>query len=431
MSYKNPEFMNNNIPPDIYDDEFIGLINGLNESIKEHYKVSKHNMKETNNFLSLFDGKFTKIKNNLNQTLQTNSLNNINEIYQDTVQSQIIVDRLQNNSKSFEGNLNSFFKDAKILFKKMKIKRNENLALFGRKLRNKSNSNLNDNNKGDTILVKKIIIKYLNQLKDYNDIIGKFSVKAKSNFINLQKMIFNVVNNDGNLDENDFLQENNNNHNDEEKNNTEINKKEVMDLFEIRKKYEKEISILNNKIKDLERKLNENRNSINKTKELDKVLALEQEDEKYNNLNKLITNSKEASNSQRILNTKSRNNNSTLELRKELKNLYKENDSLRNEINKMRTKMTEMTQSMGGALREENFEKIINNDNDNEQNINEMKKELEKKKKNNVHEQKKLRKRISCFKYKNRRIIEEIDIKNTRNNKFTKRKYQNKINTKK
>ena len=238
MSYKNPEFMNNNIPPDIYDDEFIGLINGLNESIKEHYKVSKHNMKETNNFLSLFDGKFTKIKNNLNQTLQTNSLNNINEIYQDTVQSQIIVDRLQNNSKSFEGNLNSFFKDAKILFKKMKIKRNENLALFGRKLRNKSNSNLNDNNKGDTILVKKIIIKYLNQLKDYNDIIGKFSVKAKSNFINLQKMIFNVVNNDGNLDENenDFLQENNNNHNDEEKNNTEINKKEVMDLFEIRKK---------------------------------------------------------------------------------------------------------------------------------------------------------------------------------------------------
>ena len=44
MSLRNQEYINI-ISPDIYDDEFINLINGLNESIKEYYKVSKYNIK--------------------------------------------------------------------------------------------------------------------------------------------------------------------------------------------------------------------------------------------------------------------------------------------------------------------------------------------------------------------------------------------------
>ena len=288
MSLHNQEIINN-ISPDLYDDEFIRIINGLNESIKEYYKVSKHNVKETNNFLLLFEDQFKKIETSLNEISQNMPSQNINGIFQKILQSKNIVDQLQKNSKSNDKNLNLFFQDAKTLFKKMKLKRNESLMNFRRSLRSQSTKrnnkaqnsmlnssiftnsrmNYNNNNKNNhTIKTNNIfkILRYLNQLKDYNEIIGKFSVKAKYNFINLQKMIFNAINDeqiDLNLDENqkDIKNEDNKM---EENTNMAIDNNEVMNIFEVRNKYEKEISNLNNKIKDLIKRLNENQdNNIN------------------------------------------------------------------------------------------------------------------------------------------------------------------------
>ena len=294
MSLHNQEIINN-ISPDLYDDEFIRIINGLNESIKEYYKVSKHNVKETNNFLLLFEDQFKKIETSLNEISQNMPSQNINGIFQKILQSKNIVDQLQKNSKSNDKNLNLFFQDAKTLFKKMKLKRNESLMNFRRSLRSQSTKrnnkaqnsmlnssiftnsrmNYNNNNKNNhTIKTNNIfkILRYINQLKDYNEIIGKFSVKAKYNFINLQKMIFNAINDeqiDLNLDENQKDTKNDDNNLEENTNtntntNMAIDNNEVMNIFEVRNKYEKEISNLNNKIKDLIKRLNENQdNNIN------------------------------------------------------------------------------------------------------------------------------------------------------------------------
>jgi len=137
MSLPHQEFVNN-IPPDIYDDEFITLINALNESIKENFKVSKHNIREANNFLVLLQEKFKIIENIINEIPQEKSLENIKKIFQIFQQSQYIVNQLLKNSLSNDNNLNLFFDDAKTLFKKLKLKRNEGLMNFRRSLRSLS-----------------------------------------------------------------------------------------------------------------------------------------------------------------------------------------------------------------------------------------------------------------------------------------------------
>ena len=206
MSLANNDYYNNT-SQDIYDEEFVSLINGLNDSIKEYYKVSKHNIKQTNDFLIRVENQTKSIENGINEIMQNITLDKNNEISQAINQSQNMVNQLQNNSLSNEKNLNLFFEDAKILFKKMRAKRNENLINLRRTIRShsgKNNMNLNlnftlrDNNK------KRKILYYLNQLKDYNEIVGKFSVKAKYNFINLQKMISGILNDNQNNNSNNI-----------------------------------------------------------------------------------------------------------------------------------------------------------------------------------------------------------------------------------
>ena len=55
---------------DIYDEEFISLINCLSDSIKEYYKISKHNLKETNKFLENFESQWKSTQNTLNSLIQ-------------------------------------------------------------------------------------------------------------------------------------------------------------------------------------------------------------------------------------------------------------------------------------------------------------------------------------------------------------------------
>ena len=480
---------NTNTSQDIYDEEFVTLINGLNESIKEYYKISKHNLKETNKFLDNFEKQWNSMENSLNFIVQKKSLSNIEEVLDSIKQSKNIVNQLQNNSVSTETNLNLFFEDAKILFKRMRLKRNENLMNLRRSNRSYPNKNrkLNQNisssglsesalknsrNIYDNIVkinnIEKIIY-YLNQLKDYNEIVGKFSMKAKFNYINLQKMIFNILNdsqnNIGLKDSLNYFKSEGSTYS------MKINKTEPNDEiknFELKNKYDKEIFNLKNKIKELEKNLNTNKTNYldnNKINELKKKIQLElpelnsKENNNENNFENMVLNLidmnkninteltniknelrkkneqaknynlvnnklkhellrkenaiKEKENEINILskdqnksdesNPKFRNishkannqnnelsHNSIIELRKELKNLYKENNTLRNELNDLKINM------IGGETHlntQSNVEHFSNNNND----INTIKKELELHKQNSILMKKKYEKEINLI----------------------------------
>ena len=117
---------NKNSNDAISNEEFIGLINTLSDLIKEFYKVSKNVNKNKNMLINLAEGEI-----NLTETIlyklskkeinykEINSFSNITEKLRD------IFNKLQLNIISEEKNLIFFFEDAKVLFKKMKEKRQE------------------------------------------------------------------------------------------------------------------------------------------------------------------------------------------------------------------------------------------------------------------------------------------------------------------
>ena len=183
------------------DSEFINLINALNESISEFYGVAKYNNKEINTFLNQLDPKFNSIFTFLNEISNLNPEENIGKILDDITQCKNIISQLKNNTDLNLNNLKLFFDDAKILFKRMKEKRSENLKIIkhsatvtksnSNKINPNSIANLNSQN-APLIDVNKIKY-YIMQLRKYNDIIGNFSEPEKLNFINLQKMMLKIL----------------------------------------------------------------------------------------------------------------------------------------------------------------------------------------------------------------------------------------------
>ena len=110
----------NQINDTLFNEEFIGYINSLSGAILEYFKVSQNIIKNTELHLQLAKTEINKAE--LNIGLEINEKNSpiglINFI-------SGMVNKLEFNNKSEEQNLESFFKDAKILFKKLKEKRKE------------------------------------------------------------------------------------------------------------------------------------------------------------------------------------------------------------------------------------------------------------------------------------------------------------------
>ena len=110
----------NQINDTLFNEEFIGYINSLSGAILEYFKVSQNIIKNTELHLQLAKTEINKAE--LNIGLAINEKNSpiglINFI-------SGMVNKLEFNNKSEEQNLESFFKDAKILFKKLKEKRKE------------------------------------------------------------------------------------------------------------------------------------------------------------------------------------------------------------------------------------------------------------------------------------------------------------------
>ena len=209
----------------IYDNEFIALINGLNESIKEYYKVSNHNISETNNLISFYEENNKSLEILLNEIINTNQFNRLNEFISQINNINEIMNQLQMNSNSSQKNLDLFFGDAKILFQKMKMKRKEKLLMKNYSERNLDkqnefnirgsgrintniNGNLNDiNNMRPFNNAYLKIINSLNKLSDFNYLINGEDINMSNNFINAinsikkeLEFLMNLIKN--NLDQN-------------------------------------------------------------------------------------------------------------------------------------------------------------------------------------------------------------------------------------
>ena len=245
------------------DSEFIGYINSLNDAIKEFYGVAKYNVKEASSFLSLFDPQLSSMESFLKWFSFKDKDENIAKIMENINQCKNIVNQLKNNSNLNLNNLNLFFGDAKILFNKMRTHRSRNLrtikhSMTSKIYSNNKNKNIDFNtlsnystNINDLVNKKYIdkndynkLINLIKQLKIYDEIVEKFSIKAKDNFVNLRKMILNILlKGDANLNDKNF------NINKDYRSKSE---KIDINLLEIKTKYENEISRLNIKIKELE-----------------------------------------------------------------------------------------------------------------------------------------------------------------------------------
>ena len=93
-----PKSSRDNMQVTSIDSEFIGLINSLNDSIKEFYSVAKYNSKETNTFLELFDPLLNSIVNLTNKFSVRSEQENISKILDNIVQCKNILNQVQNNS---------------------------------------------------------------------------------------------------------------------------------------------------------------------------------------------------------------------------------------------------------------------------------------------------------------------------------------------
>ena len=194
------------------DSEFIGYINSLNDAIKEFYGVAKYNVKEASSFLSLFDPQLSSMESFLKWFAFKDKDENIAKIMENINQCKNIVNQLKNNSNLNLNNLNLFFGDAKILFNKMRTHRSRNLrtikhSMTSKIYSNKKNKNIDFNtlsnystNVNDLVNKKYFdkndynkLINLIGQLKIYDEIVEKFSNKAKDNFVNLRKMILNIL----------------------------------------------------------------------------------------------------------------------------------------------------------------------------------------------------------------------------------------------
>ena len=353
----------------IYEEEFINLINSLNESIKEYYKVSKHNIKETNNFLSIFEKEWKEMDKPLKEEIQKNTSENINKITIKVSQSQNIITQIQKNSFANEQNLSLFFNDAKKIFKAMKETRNENLANKNFRAKSLRNHTVNDNldfkndkkNKSVIpILIKKILY-YLNQFKDYNEIIGKVSNKEKYNFINLQKSIFEVLNSTQ-RNNNRLLNENDPLNNDQLNYLSEENPKENIGVSKMANKYNKEISILNNKIKELSETIQKNNMEYLEIKKIDELKKkIEEQLNKTNeNINDDTNINYEMKNDfeKMVLNIIDNNKNLNSELNKLKSDIQEKNEVIKN-INLNNSKLKQDLLNKDNIIQEKDYEIMI------------------------------------------------------------------------
>jgi len=213
--------LNNELCNKIYDEEFVSLINSLNESIKEYYKVSRNNIFEANNILKSYEQQAQAILNLMQEMINTSSYDRLEEFFNLIPKTLEVITQMKINSNSNNKNLSMFFDDAKILFKNMKSKRKEKLNDINNDMNRQyaqtpsdsymtnfdtedkfndiidNNNSINNNklNNNNDLLLKNInaiysrVIKILNNFSIYNYIISKVDFEESNKYNNLQNSL--------------------------------------------------------------------------------------------------------------------------------------------------------------------------------------------------------------------------------------------------
>ena len=313
MSNKKIPNMNAEKSDQIYDEEFVSLINSLNESIKEYYKVSKNNISEGNSILNSYEQEAQSVLDLMNLIIGNSAYNRLDELFGKIPKTLEVINLMKINTDSNNNNLNLFFDDAKILFKNMKFKRKEKLNEINNNMGNYNNQflqtagdsyansfnqeknlipNLNiirsndqispNTNKINNSLINSIniaytrIMKLLSGFSGFNHMLSIINSNESNKFNNLQNsvkkefenfFIFlkkNIGNNMKNM-----LQNKSSNNLNENKNNTrsksikDNNDKEMEKLKKINEMSKKKIFELNNQLNFFRNKMKESEMHIN------------------------------------------------------------------------------------------------------------------------------------------------------------------------
>ena len=366
----------------IYDEEFVSLINSLNESIKEYYKVSKNNISQANSILILYDQQAQAIINLMNLIVSTSSYDKLNELFEQIPKILEVIKQMKINTNSNNNNLTSFFDDAKILFKSMKFKRKEKLnelnnnnnnmnyhyqtssdsynnsfnqeKMFVSNLKNisnNSNNNLPVNNSSFNninAIYSRIMI-LLNSFSDFNYMISKINFEESNKFNNLQNNVkkelenfFNFLkkyftNNTKSLQQNKSYNDINENKSNQRSKSTKAKNEnqEIEKLKKINVMSRKKLIELNNQLKLYKNKIVElemkNKNLLAKLKNNDN--AMMNFENKINN--NMINNNQDFNNA---LNQKDQQ---ILNLQKQLRVFKKNEDSLNVQINNLNNQFSE------------------------------------------------------------------------------------------
>ena len=270
-----------------HSDWFVPLINNLNDSIKEYYKVSRHNIIELTNIISYYSEQDKSIELLLSEIINTNKYEKMNELRDKINIIKGVLNQLKLNSNSARKNLDLFFEDVKVIFKNMQIKRKQSVS--GLNQNSQNYSLLISNNDSICLTIKKIYSQInilLNKLNDFNNITngakGNNTENGKLNdFINIKNNIrkesdklMNVINGIFNID----LFNNNNNK-------LNIYKNDINDINRSKSQsrgINKEFEKLKNIIKTNEKKMKDLTNELNKYKNMQSIETLTPKEDSKN-----------------------------------------------------------------------------------------------------------------------------------------------------
>ena len=310
----------------IDDKEFISLINGLNDSIKNYFKVCKLNILENISIIKYYEEHNNSLEKSIYNILNSEKNQNINELFIEKFkQINEYINQLKINNNFSKKNLDFFFEEAKIFFKKMKIKRNQKLVEIDNIDFSNYNNSINSlkikNFKTFLFSIKNNyskILGLLDKLNQFNYIINGIDTKITSDFADLQKNIKNeldlfiniIIKNINNsnfftytyqVDLNPLLQNDFFNGKRSKSLSNQYSKKKEK-ILTLNRKRENEIKELTNQINIYKKKLNDTEVTLNK-----KILILENIIKEKNSVilslnNKISFNSKRSDTSSLNLN---------------------------------------------------------------------------------------------------------------------------------
>lgn len=178
----------------LLDGDLVSLINGLIESLKEYYKVSRSNNSDANKIFLFYQEEEQNLKILLNEIVNNNQYQKINELFDKINILNKIIAQLQDNSNSCLQNLNLFFEDAKLIFKNIRDQRQKQLSE-----KNALNKNISSKNSTDNMIPPNLIPqvnKYytqllvtVNKLADFNYLIEGADADSVDYYNNLQNTI--------------------------------------------------------------------------------------------------------------------------------------------------------------------------------------------------------------------------------------------------